>query len=701
VAITGAETGEGGAPYTQSVPEFFTTACPRNCYSTCGMRVEVADGKLRAIEAHPENMATPEGVCLKGLSYIERVYAKDRILYPQQKTTGGRFERISWDAALDRIAAELTSARDRHGPRSVFFYNGSGTKGLLNEVSKDFWRLFGGCTTTFGDLCWPAGLEATRLTLGDNKHNAPWDLVNARLIILWGKNPAETNIHQMRFVEEAVDNGARVVVIDPRRTQSAESAELLVQIRPGTDGALALGIAHLLIARRDIDDAFIRDHVHGFEAFAAMVLDYPPDRVAEITDVPIVVIERLAEMIGSINPLSISAGFGMQRYTNSAQTMRGLIALLALTGNIGKPGAGWIYANLQSDIFSSIHEPLALYPPATDDDPIRVSVSTARLGPEMLEQRNPELKVAWVERGNPVTQNPQTSRVLEAFRSLDFRVVVDQFLTDTAREADIILPAKTMFEQTDVIGAYWHPYIQIKAKLIEPPGEVRPETEVYWHLAQRLGFPTSEIESRIPAPSDGAVEAWLEHRLDQFPGLSLSRLRHGPVLAPGSQEVAWSDFVFPTPSGKIELHSEEAGDRWGADALPTYVPNVERPATGHATGYPLQLLTPNTKNRIHSQFGNLPSIRSLDPDTYAEMSPADAAARGIVDGDRVCVFNDRGRVEITVRLDHSLRPGCLVIHNGWWLSEGGGINLLSAARETDMGHGAAFHDNAVEVERIG
>jgi len=663
------------------------------------MRVEVEDGRLRAIESHPGNRATPEGVCLKGLSYIERVYAKDRILHPLQRTPNGDFERISWDTALDRITVELISARERYGPRSVFFYTGSGTKGLLNEVSKGFWKLFGGCTTTFGDLCWPAGLEATRLALGDNKHNAPWDLVNARLIIFWGKNPAETNIHQMRFVEDAIDNGARVVVIDPRRTQSAEGAELLVQIRPGTDGALALGIAHLLIARKETDDAFIRDHVHGFQEFAAMVRDWPPDRVAEITDVPVSVIERLAEMIGSIAPFSICAGFGMQRYTNSAQTMRALIALLALTGNIGKPGAGWIYANLQSSIFDSVREPITLYPPEADTDRIRVSVSTALLGPEMLEQRDPELRMAWVERGNPVTQNPETSKVLEAFRALDFRVVVDQFMTDTAREADIVLPAKTMFEQTDVINAYWHPYIQIKPKLIEPPGDVRPETEVYWHLAQRLGIPADEIERTIPAPSDEAIEDWIERRLEPFPELSLERLRRGPALAPGCEDVAWSDLVFPTPSGKIELISEEAGSRWGADSLPTYSPHVERPEIGDAADYPLQLLTPNTKNRIHSQFGNLPSIRGLDPETFAEMSPADAAARGIVDGDLVSVFNDRGKVMINVRLDHSLRPGCVVIHNGWWLPEGGGINLLSAARETDMGHGAAFHDNAVEVER--
>jgi anaerobic selenocysteine-containing dehydrogenase len=599
---------------------------------------------------------------------------------------------------MERISGELHQVLERHGPHSVFFYAGSGTKGLMNEVSTRFWRLFGGCTTTYGDLCWPAGLEATRLTLGDNRHSVPWDLVNSRLIILWGRNPAETNIHQMGFIRDAADAGAKVVVIDPRRTESSEGADLLVQIRPGSDGALALGIAYLLIRAGTIDVDFIQAHVHGFEPFAEMVEDFPPEVVADLTDVTPSAIERLAGLMGSIAPISISAGFGMQRYTNSAQTMRSVIALLALTGNFGKPGAGWIYANLQSHVFSPVRDPLALYPPAGDDDPVRMTVSTARLGPAMVEQRDPPLSVAWVERGNPATQNPHTSAVLDAFRRLDFRVVVDQFLTDTAREADVILPAKTMFEQTDVINAYWHPYIQIKEKLIEPPGEVRPESEIYWDLAHRLGLPEDRIRGAIPAPSDEAVEAWLEARISSFPDLSLERLRQGPVIAPGTQEIAWSDRIFPTPSGRIELLSKEAGSRWSAEALPRFRPPVERP--GKANGdYPLFLLTPNTKNRIHSQFGNLPSIQALEDECVASVHPVDAAARGIAETDRIRVFNARGSVELPIRFDHGLKPGCITIHNGWWISEGVGINHLSAARETDMGHGAAFHDNAVDMEK--
>ncbi|MGB5659455.1 MAG: molybdopterin-dependent oxidoreductase, partial [Thermoanaerobaculia bacterium] len=361
-----------------------TTACPRNCYSTCGMRVTVEEGKLRLLESHPENRATSEGLCLKGQSYIERVYSADRLLHPLLRTADGSFERISWDQALSVMAERFGSIRDRYGPQSVLFYAGSGTKGLMNDVALDFWRLFGGCTTTYGDLCWPAGLEATRLTLGDNRHNAPEDLAKAKLILFWGKNPAETNIHQMRFVEQALDRGGRLIVIDPRRTQTAEGAELLVQVKPGTDGALALGIAHLLIAEGAIDRDFISRHVLGFEEFARMVQEYSPPRVATLTDVPEAVLHRLAEAIGSCSPLTLCAGFGMQRYTNSGQAMRALIALVAITGNLGKPGAGWVYANLQSHVFHPIKDPLALFPPEDRSGPIRVSVSTALLGRHML-----------------------------------------------------------------------------------------------------------------------------------------------------------------------------------------------------------------------------------------------------------------------------------------------------------------------------
>jgi anaerobic selenocysteine-containing dehydrogenase len=675
-----------------------TTACPRNCYSTCGLVVTVEDGRLRRIEAHPRNRATAEAPCLKGLISIERVYAKDRILHPLRRTRGGAFERVAWDDALDAIADKLRVLRDE--PRSVLFYSGSGTKGLMNGVARSFWRLYGGCTTTYGDLCWPAGLEATRLTLGANVHNAPWDLANAGLIVLWGKNAAETNVHQMTFVHQALDRGAEVVVVDPRRTETAERASMHVRPRPGTDGAIALAVTHRLIERGWVDQPFVRDHVLGYEAFRESVRRLTPAWAADVAGVPEAQVDGLAELLGTVKPATINAGFGLQRYTNSGQSLRAMIALVALTGNIGKPGAGWVFANLASHVFDAVKDPLAFYPPESPDGVFRVSISTALLGPDMLAASDPPLRMAWVERGNPIAQSPETPTVLRAFRPLEFRVVVDHFLTDTAREADLVLPARSMFEQTDVIGAYWHDYLQLKQKAIQPPGEVKPESEVYRLLAERLGFPAEAVARELPGPSDSEVEAFLGAKLQAVdPGLTLDRLREGPVRAPGTSDVAFDDLRFPTPSGKIEILSDEAARRWGVDALPSWTEPVEWGGAAPAGQYPLHLLTPNTKNRIHSQYGDLPSIRALDPEPLVQLAAEDARDRGLRPGDRARVFNDRGALTLRVRVDHGLRPGVVVVHNGWWLAEGGGVNLLSKARETDMGHGAAFHENLVEVEK--
>jgi len=331
-----------------------------------------------------------------------------------------------------------------------------------------------------------------------------------------------------------------------------------------------------------------------------------------------------------------------------------------------------------------------------------MSISTARLGRDMIDARDPELRIAWVERGNPVTQNPDTHTVLEAFRRLEFVVVVDEFMTDTAREADIVLPAKNFLEQSDLIGAYWHPYIQFRQKVVDPPGEVKPESEIYRLLAHRIGVGSPMIAETFPGPSDYDIDEWLRRRLAPWPDLTLERLRQGPVLAPGHQEVAFSDLRFSTPSGKVELWSDEAVWRWGADPLPVYREPSEstQGRGGESAKFPLYFMTPNTKNRIHSQFHNLQLIRETGEVPEVLMNPDDAAARRIAPGDKVRIFNERGFLELPARIDFGLKRGCVVVTNGWWISQGGSVNFLSLGRETDMGHGAAFHDNLVEVTRL-
>jgi len=674
--------------------EEFITACPRNCYSSCSFRVQVEKDIIRRILPYSGNLATPEGPCIKGLSCIERTHSPDRIIYPLIKTSQGKFQQITINEALDIISHKLNSVREKYGPKSILWYKGSGMSGLTNEIGYSFWQAFGGTTITYGNLCWPAGLEAVRLTLGCVKHNVPWDLKNAKTIIIWGKNPAETNIQEIAFIAGAKENGSRIIVIDPLRTPTADNADILFSPKIGTDAALALAIAWVLIKDDLIDRNFIEKHVKGFNEFSQS-LRISPIEAEKITGIPVKNIIELAYIIGKEGPVTILPGYGLQRHMNGGQTIRSILSLSVLTGNIGKPGSGFNYSNLQSYIYDNLKEPLSYYPDTEKDLPFRRTISMAKLGKDMLNTSDPELKAAWIERGNPLLQSPDTNSVKKAFSGLEFKVVVEQFMNDTAAIADIILPAKDMFEQSDIIGSYWSPYVQFKPKVIQSPGEVMPESEIYFHLAKKLNMNIGT--SLIPEPGNKNIEEWLENRIKGYSELNLDDLKEGPVLAPGLQQIAFEDLNFETPSGKIELYSSEAQSIWGVSPLPDYTPNELN--TGDEL-YPLNFVTPNTGSRIHSQFGNLKIIKETVQEPAVGISPGDAAKRSINAGHKIRVFNQTGEIISVARISNRIPAGLVVLPNGIWYNEGGGGNHLIAGRETDMGHGASFHDNTVEVERV-
>jgi anaerobic selenocysteine-containing dehydrogenase len=674
--------------------EEFITACPRNCYSTCSFRVQVEDNRIRRILPYKENLATPEGPCIKGLSYIERFHSPDRIIYPLFKQPDGTFIKISSEEALCIIGNKLISIKEKHGPQSVLWYKGSGMSGLTNDIGASFWKAFGGATTTYGNLCWPAGLEAVRLTMGSVKHNVPWDLENAGTIVIWGKNPAETNIQEIAFIARAKEKGCKVVVIDPLRTPTADKADILYSPKPGTDGALALAIASVIIEKGFVDLQFQKTYVKGFDEFKKS-LKITPETAEKITGIPANEIIELATLIGVGAPVTFLPGYGLQRHLNGGQTIRAILSLAVLTGNIGKKGAGFNYANLQSYIFDDVKEPESYYPDPQNDAPFRRTISMAKLGEDLQKTTDPEIKAAWIERGNPLLQSPDSFNVRKAFNDIGFKVVVEQFMTDTAKIADIILPAKSMFEQSDIIGSYWSPYVQFKPKVIGSPGEVLPETEIYYHLAKKMYLNIDN--SLLPEPGDKNIEKWLETRIKGYSHLTLKDLKSGPVLAPGLQEIAWSDMTFETPSGKIELYSEEANFKWGISSLPQF---IHESIDSGTELYPLTFITPNTGSRIHSQFGNLRIIKETVPEPAVLISSADAGSRNISSGDRIKVFNNVGEIISIARVSNRIPAGSLVLPNGIWFSEGGGGNTLISGRETDIGYGAAFHDNKVEVERF-
>ena len=498
----------------------------------------------------------------------------------------------------------------------------------------------------------------------------------------------------MVFIAAAREKGCRIIVIDPRRTQTSEKADLLVCPRPGTDAALALAIARVLIDEKLTDNDFLKKYVIGFDEFNGN-LKLTADEAEKITGIPVNNIFEIARYIGTGGPVTFLPGYGLQRHSNGGQTVRSILALAVLTGNIGKRGAGFNYANLQGYIYDNVKEPLSYFPDPVNDRPFRRAVSMAKLGTDMLKLSEPPLKAAWIERGNPLLQSPDSANVNQAFSNLEFKVVVDQFMTDTASVADIILPAKDIFEQSDIISSYWSPYIQFKPKILEPEGDILPESEIWFHISERLNL--NVLRTLIPEPGNDNIERWLENRIRGFSDLTLNDLKRGPVIAPGLQEIAWEDMNFATPSGKIELYSSEAEKNWGVSPLPEFVPLRH---SEEVDKFPLAFITPNTGSRIHSQFGNLDIIKEVIPSPALEISVSDAFDRKISSGNRVRIFNNLGEIFTVAQVTNRVPSGLVVLPNGLWLNEGGGGNMLIGPVETDIGFGAAFHDAKVEIEKV-
>jgi anaerobic selenocysteine-containing dehydrogenase/Fe-S-cluster-containing dehydrogenase component len=655
------------------------------------MLVTLDRGRITRIAGDPLNPATGGRVCLKGIGYARRVTTSSRLLHPMRRQPDGSFVQVSWDDALGDIALRLDRLRRERGPESVLYYEASGSHGALGRLAMAFWHQFGGCTLAYGDLCWPAGLEATRLTYGDVLHSHPRHTADSRFVLLWGHNPAETNVHQMRWILDAQDRGAIVALIDPRTTDTADAADVHLQPRPGTDAALALGMARVIVDAGLHDAPFLAEHAAGVDRYLDRLRDYPIDRVAAITGLRPLEIRRLAMDYAQHRPALLIAGFGLQRHHHAGQAMRAVALLAALTGNVGVKGGGWQYANLNSH--RVLDPPLPPEPPG-----VRRALPVSRLGPGLAELGTPRVGAAWVEKGNPVSQNPRSGLVRQAFEQLDLLVVVDQFMTDTARLAHYVLPAKTMFEEEDLVTAYWHPYLQRRAKLWPPPGEVKTETEIWRLLSARFGFDTTYFPR-----DDGETRALLEKMVPEVGGESgaavIDRLAREPVDPTGRGDVAFADLRFPTPSGRIEFASDEGAQRWGIDPVPGYVALDEGHESPLASRYPLQLLSCKSRDRIHSQFGNLDWVRDVERPHRLDIHPVDAASRGLSEGDEAVVWNDRGRVALAVRFDEGLRPGVVHVLEGRCHDGDPDVNVLTDAGVTDVNHGATFYECLVEVAR--
>jgi len=695
--------------------------CPHDCPDTCGMVVTVDTSTGQAIELRgdKEHPFTRGFLCQKVNNYLDRVYHPDRLLYPLRRVGRkgeGKFARISWDEAIHTIAAKFKAiAASADGSQAILPYSYAGTMGKLMYSSLDrrfFHRL--GASLLDRTICATAGAVGCDITLGTRAMVDPESSVNCRYIVNWGSNTAVTNIHFWKVEHEARKRGARIVTIDPYKSPTAAKSDWWIPIRPGTDAALALGVMHIIFRQGWQDDDFLTNHCVGANELRARVLaECAPEKVSHITGLAVEEIERFAreyaraqELFGG--PALIRVNYGLQRHGGGGMAVRTITCLPALTGDWRHAGAGAFLSTSKAYPFDDNYLMRPDLIPRGTRTINMVHLAEALHG----ELPGPPVKALFVYNSNPAAVNPDQSRVLSGLAREDlFTVVHDQFQTDTADFADIVLPATTQLEHFDIHSSYGHLYVQANNPAIAPLGEAKPNTEVFRLLARAMEFEPELFEDSdevIAARSLGEpgvpMKGWglPEGVAEAMQGMTLEATKAGPVRLNLPQD--WAPFAegnFPTLSGKCELYSEREA-RAGRDPLPHYIPPHEDPQTKPelAAKYPLQLLTPPASPFLNSTFVNVPALRKSAGERTLEIHPTDAASRGIANGQMVTVFNGRGRFRAKAVLADTVKPGVVVSLGLWWrkwTEDGVNCNATTSTAVTDFGGGATFFDNLVEV----
>lgn len=679
--------------------EVIRTACPRDCFDQCSILATVEDGKMVKVEGD-KTPITQGYLCPKGKAYAPWVYHDGRLKHPLKRVGErgeGKWEKISWDEALDLVAQNLQKLKDTYGSDSILYHWGTGTHMALyyGTLPFRFFNLLGGAMNLRGSLCANAGHTAIAYTYGDSLGHDPEDIVNSKYIIVWGKNPTSTNIHIIPFMFEAIEkNGAKLVTIDPRVTEIAGKSDMYLQPRVGTDGALALGLMNVIIDRGLYDAEFVSNATVGFEQLKEMVKQYSPDKVEQITTVAKEDIVKLAIEYASTKPARIEVGMGLQHNTNGGQTFRAISSLVAISGNLGISGGGLGFPNSRFTYPRSHNLSLKM----EEKNVHKTTVPVAKVAEAILTGKPKPIKGLFIWAANPVNQNPDTNKVIRAMKSreLEFVTVIDPFMTDTAQLADIVLPGCTSFEQTDVGVSYWSYYMQLQQKVIEPLEGAKGDLEIFRELAKRLGFGEHFSHS---------AEEFAELAINRKPGhsivehVTIDELKKGPVRIK-APKVVWSDRKFPTPSGKVDLYCERL-HQTGANPVPDYEEPVESPVRTPelAKKYPLSMISRHSRFSMHSMDYRNPVLQKVNPKPLLDIHPMDAQERGIKNGDQVLVKNDRGKVMLNANVTRGIKSGVVSMTQGWSLAEGCS-NFLTPDYLTDIGENASYFTCLVQVEKL-
>jgi anaerobic selenocysteine-containing dehydrogenase len=676
-------------------------ACPHDCPDTCAMLVEVTDGRATRVSGDDAHPTTGGFLCTKVTRYLERVYHPDRLLHPMRRvgTKGeGRFARISWDEAIAEIAERFRAIGESgDGPESILPYSYGGTMGVVQGGSMDrrfFHRL--GASKLERTICSAAGGAGLIATLGNKVGTDMENFHRARLIVLWGTNTLTSNIHLWPEIKEALARGARLIGIDPYRNQTLDHCHEFIQVRPGTDAALALAVMHVIISEGLCDYDYIEKYTLGFEQLKARAAEYPPSRVAAICGVSEKEIVELAREYATTRPAVIRINYGLQRHAGGGMAVRTIACLPALVGAWREAGGGVLLST--SGAFA-MDEGVLHRPDLARGNPRTINMS--RLG-EALTELQPPVRALYVYNSNPAAVAPDQSKVLAGLQREDlFTVVHEQFQTDTADYADVLLPATTQLEHRDVVKPYGHYYLVHNEPAIAPLGEAKPNSEVFRRLAQALGF-----EEACFKDSDEAIlRQALASNNPMFAGITLEQLERDGWARLNVPETftPFSDGGYGTPSGKCEFFSERL-QREGLDPLPAYIAPRESPESAPqlAARFPIQLLSPPANSFLNSTFSHLASFLKSEKQPFVLINAADAEPRQINDGDPVRVWNDRGECRLVARLSDRVKPGVACALSTWWnkLSPGHrNVNQTVSQALTDMGNGATFYDNLVEIAR--
>ena len=663
-----------------------TSACPLDCPDACSLDVRVDAGKVTRIDGNEVNPLTQGFICAKVRRFAEHVYSPERLLYPMARTGQkgrGQFERITWEEALDRASYQMKEAVRRWGSESILPFSYGGSNGLISQDTTDarlFYRL--GASRLARTVCSvPTRLAAEGL-YGRMPTVAVEDYLHSRLIVLWGVNPSATGIHLVPIIQQALERGAKLVVVDPRTTPLAERAHLHLPLRPGTDLPLALGLIRWLFAQGKADLSFLQEHATGVSQLRDRAEPWTLPRAAAETGLRVETLESFAQMYATSHPAVIRCGWGQERNRNGGSATAAILALPAVAGKFGVRGGGYTLSNSGAFRLNSLSAACA-DPPATRE------INMNLLGEVLLGDERPPVKVLFVYNANPVSTLPCQEKVRSGMAREDlFTIVFEQVMTDTTAYADLLLPATTFLERRELSRGYGAMVLQDAGAVIPPEGESRSNHEVFAELCRRLGLSREGEPETDEAIAQAILSAHPQGNAYRS-ALAERKVAHPPT---GYAPIPFVDFLPWTSDQKIHLFSEEL-DRIARKGLYAYEGD---PATSR---YPLTLISPATGNTVSSMLG-----QTWKREARLEMNPEDAHSRGIGEGDTVRVFNELGEVRVRARVSPAVRPGVVVLPKGLWSRHtlnGATANALSPDSLSDIGGGACFNDARVEVQPTG